>query len=91
MATTTEIKTALDDIARIIITERNALATAKARIQNASGNLALIPTQYAGVIAAIDAFTPTGAFETLAKDEKDKLAAEFTTLKTTIDALIASF
>ena len=91
MATMTEVKRSLDDISQIIVTERQAFANSKARIQTASGNLASIPTQYAGVIATIDAYTPTGAFETLAKDERTKLAAEFTALKTQIDTLVASF
>ena len=91
MATTTEVKKSLDDIATIIVTERQAFANAKARIQAASGNLAAIPTQYAGVISTIDLYVPTGAFETLAKDERAKLATEFAALKADIDTLIASF
>ena len=91
MATTTEVKKALDDISTIIVTERQAFANSKARIQTASANLNAITTQYAGVITEIDAYVPSGAFETLAKDEKTKLAAEFTALKADIDALIAGF
>ena len=91
MATTSEVKAALDDIAQTIKTERQAFASAKARIQAGSGNLAAIPTVFADVIADIDGYTPTGAFETLAKDEKGKLATEFTALKADIDTLIAGF
>jgi len=90
MATTTEVKRALEDIASITVTERQAYASAKARIQTASNNLQLITTQYAGVIAEIDGYTPTGAFETLAQDEKARLATEFSALKTRIDALVAT-
>jgi len=91
MATVTEVKKGLDDMATIIVAERQAFALAKARISNASGNLGLIPTQYADVLATIDAYTPTGAFETLAQDEKAKLTTEFQALKAAIDALIADF
>ena len=91
MATTTEVKKALDDISTIIVTERQAFANSKARIQAASNNLQAITTQYAAVITEIDGYTPTGAFETLAQDEKAKLAAEFTALKNQIDILIAQF
>jgi hypothetical protein len=90
MATTTEVKKALDDIATIIVTERQAYANAKARIQAASANLNAITTQYAGVITEIDGYTPTGAFETLAQDEKAKLAAEFAALRSTINGLIGT-
>ena len=91
MATTSEVKAALDDISQSIKTERQAFASAKARIQTASGNLGLIPTTFADVIAEINGYTPTGAFETLAKDEKAKLQTEFLALKADIDALITSF
>jgi len=91
MATTSEVKAALDDISQSIKTERQAFASAKARIQTASGNLGLIPTTFAGVIAEIDGYVPTGAFETLAKDEKARLATEFVALKAEIDATIGGF
>ena len=91
MATISEVKASLDNIAQTIVTERQAFASAKARIQAASGNLAAIPTVFADTILEIDGYTPTGAFETLAKDEKAKLATEFVALRAEIDGLIASF
>ena len=91
MATTSEVKAAMNDIATIINTERQAFASAKARIQTCSGNLGLIPTTFADAIAEIDGYTPTGAFETLAQDEKAKLATEFIALRAEIDGLIAEF
>ena len=91
MATTSEVKAGLDDIAQTIKTERQAFASAKARIQTASGNLGLIPTTFADVIATINAYTPTGAFETLSQDEKAKLQTEFVALKAELDALIGHF
>jgi len=91
MATTSEVKAGLDDIAHTIKTERQAFASSKARIQNASGNLAAIPTVFADVIATINAYTPTGEFEALSKDEKAALQVEFVALKAVVDALIADF
>lgn len=88
MATYTEVKRGLDDIAQIIKTERQAFANAKARIEAASGNLAAIPTQFADVISEIDGYTGADSAEVLAQDEKAKLAAEFTALRTEIDGLI---
>ena len=91
MATTSEVKQGLDEIAAAIAAVRARFATAKSSIEGGSAALGNIPTKYAGVIAAIDAYVPTGAFQTLAKDEKAKLATEFTALKADIDALIAQF
>lgn len=91
MATYTEVKRSLDDIAQIINTERQAFASSKARMQASSANLTNILTQYEDVLSTIDAYTGTDAAEALAQDEKVKLAAEFTALKDDIDALIASF
>ena len=91
MATYTEVKRSLDDIAQIINTERQSFASAKARIQTGSANLNSIPTQYADVITTIDAYVGSDAAEALAKAEKTKLAAEFTALKADIDAIIAGF
>jgi hypothetical protein len=81
MSTISEVKAGLDDIAQTIRTERQAMANAKARISAGKNNLAAIPAQHAAVIAQIDAYIPTGAHETLAQDEKAKLAVEFQTLK----------
>ena len=91
MATYTQVKRALDDIAQIINTERQAFANAKARIQAASGTLGGVPAQYSDVLATIDGYTGSDVAETLAQAEKAKLTTEFVALKSDIDALIASF
>lgn len=90
MATASEVKAGLDDIAAAIAAVRTRYASAKSSITGGSAALGNIPTKYADVIATIDAYAPTGAFETLSKDEKTKLAAEYLALKTEIDALIAT-
>lgn len=90
MATTSEVKKALDEFAKAIDTERRAYANAKARIETASSNLAALPSIFSDVITTIDNYAPSGAFETLSKDEKDKLGSEFMALRTTINNLIAT-
>jgi len=91
MATTTEVKAALDNITQVIVTERQAFANAKARIGAASSNLNALATTYTDVMATINGYAPDGAFETLSKDELAKLTTEFTALKSDIDTLIAEF
>lgn len=90
MATTSEVKAGLDSIAEEIAAVRKRFATAKSSIEGGSAALGNIPTKWADVIATIDGYSGTDAFEQLAQAEKAKLAAEFTALKTEIDALINS-
>jgi len=90
MATISEVKQGMDEIAASIRAVQKRYADAKASIEAGSTALGNIPTKYADILAEIDGFAPTGAFETLAKDEKAKLATEFLALKSTIDALIAT-
>jgi len=90
MATISEVKQGLDEIAASIRAVQKRFADAKASIQAGSDALGNIPTKYSDVIATINGFAPDGAFETLAKDEKAKLQTEFVALKAIIDALIAT-
>ena len=86
MATTSQIKTQLDRISAVIEQAKVDRANGKAQIARAQSQLAAIPTSYADLIATINAFTPTGAFETLAKDEKAKLQTEFVALQSDVEA-----
>jgi hypothetical protein len=85
MATVSEVKAALDSIAELITGSSRSREKAKAALLAARNQLANIPTQYADEIAEIDGYAPTGAFETLAQDEKAKLASEFNSLKTALE------
>lgn len=87
MATSSEVKAALDDISQSIRTERQALKNAKARIATAQNNLNAIPTIFSDALTTIGDFTPTGDFESLAKDELAKMTSEFLALKA--DAALA--
>ena len=80
MATSSEVKAALDDIAQSIRTERQAMKNAKERIATGQGNLNLIPTTFADALATINAYNPTGDFESLSKDELAKMTTEFLAL-----------
>lgn len=89
MATTSEIETGLAEISAIISTQR---AIAKKAIQNAglaSAALAAIPTDYAGVIAAVQAYGTSNAYEATVKALFDKLTTEFLALKGITDSMAA--
>jgi hypothetical protein len=87
MATSSEVKAALDDISQSIRTERQSLKNAKARIATAQNNLNSIPTVFSDALATIGAYTPVGDFESLAQDELSKMTTEFIALRN--DAALA--
>ncbi len=89
MAEVTEVKVALDDIAKVIVKQRNALDGCVEQGQTVSVTLSGIPAEYADEIATINGYTPTGEFESLSKDELAKLTAEFLALKAVADTLAA--
>jgi len=91
MATASEVKAGLDDIAQSIRDSRKAFDQAKARIQAAYNQLDAIPVTFADVIAEIDGYDGSDAFEVLAQAEKAKMQAEFSALKTEINNLIGAF
>jgi len=90
MATTSEVKAALDGIAAVISGSIQGRARAKAALVGARNQLAALPTQFADALAEIGGYTPTGAFETLAQDELAKMTTEFTALKSALAAEIAA-
>lgn len=79
------VKSDLDSISKIIAGSTQQRLSAKNTLLVARNQLAAIVTTYQGTISEIDGYAPTGAFETLAKDEKAKLASEFATLKSAIE------
>lgn len=84
MATISEVKNGLAEVAQVIETERKKAKSAKATITAVENNLASIGSRYNKLITEVNGYTPTGAFETLAQDELDKLTSEFQTLKTAV-------
>ena len=89
MATSSEVKAGLDAIAKDIATQRAVLQKAIDNATGASAVLGSLVTTYSGVKTTIDGYTPTGAFETLAKDELAKLTTEFQALKADADTIAA--
>ena len=89
MSTSSEVKSGLDAVAANIAGNRDKLAACVDTAGQVSVDLANLPTAFADVVATIQAYTPTGAFETLAKDELAKLTAEFAALKADADAIAA--
>ena len=90
MATTSEVKAGLDDIAQRIRSSRKGFALAKDAIVKTRDGLNAIPTQYADVLNTIGLYGTADAFEALSKDELAKLTTEFVALRNSIDALIAA-
>jgi hypothetical protein len=91
MATPSQVKAGLDAIADLISGQRAVMEKVKSNAVGASAALGAIPTNFADVIATIDAYAAnsTDYFERLAKAEKAKMATEFTALKADADAVAA--
>lgn len=81
MSTVSEVKKGLVDVSTIIVNVRSVLTRAKIAMSSSVSELNSIPTTFSSIIAEINSYTPTGAFETLAKDELSKLTAEFIALR----------
>lgn len=81
MATQSEVKAGLDDIATVIRNARNKARQAKAAMTAIKNELNALPTTFSAVVAQIGEYTPAGAFQTLAKDELAKLTSEFQALR----------
>lgn len=81
MATPSEVKAGLDDVAQEIRTSRQALKDAQARVQAAKSDLANIPTKYADLITTIDGYAGGNEFEAQAVADKNALAGEFNALE----------
>jgi hypothetical protein len=87
MATASEVKAGLDDIARFIRDRRATILRVKNDGQAVSIALAALPTDFADLIASIQAYGTSNAFEANAKAELAKLTTEFTALKAIADAI----
>lgn len=90
MATVSQVKAGLDEIAERIRTVRTQVKTSSTSLQAAVAALDGIPEAFTDVLTTIDGYAPAGAFETNAKDEKAKLQAEFVALKNAAQAAITA-
>lgn len=87
MATASQVKTGLDRIATVIATQREVVSKAKSNSALASAALAALATDYADVIATIQSYGTSDAFEAVSKAEFAKLLAEYNALKTVADSV----
>ena len=90
MATTSEVKTGLDAIAGIISEQRSVLLKVKSNAALASASLDALATDYADVVATIQAYGTANAFDALTKAEFAKLVTEYTALKAVADQVAAA-
>ena len=91
--TYSEIKTLLSQCAADIAAERNRITSGKNQLTLAANNLAGFAAKYGALVTAVTSLAtaePTSAAAMLASDEKNRLVAEFNSLKTTADALVAA-
>lgn len=93
MATYTEVKAGLDEIAQR--TQQNAQRVAQARSQLAAaqGDLAAMPGAYGSLVTEINAggtANPDNPAWQTAVAEKDELVSDFQALKAEVDALVTA-
>ncbi len=91
MATASEVKAGLDDIAAVIREKRTVMAGCKAKAGVVSTDLDGLATAYADVVNTIGGYSDqtTDAFEQVSKAELAKLTTEFLALKGVSDAVAA--
>lgn len=89
MASYSEVKAGLDDVAGIIREQKAVMVKVKSNAALAAAALAGLPAQYADLITTINAYGTANAAEALAKADLAKLTAEFQALKTLADQVAA--
>lgn len=89
MATSSEVKAGLDEVANKIRDQRAVVIKARQQASAASAALAGLPTQYGDVVSTVNAYGTADAFEANAKAELAKLTTEFNALKAAADQIAA--
>jgi hypothetical protein len=87
MATASEVKTGLDAIAAFISARRSNAKSYKAAATTDVADLDGLAAAFADLIATVDGYGTSNAFEALAKAELAKLTAEFGALKTQLQTV----
>lgn len=87
MASASEVKAGLDQIALSIRNARASVAGAISAASAASTDLDSLPTTFGDVIATVQGYGDEDAFEAVAKAELAKLTAEFVALKGASDGI----
>jgi len=80
MATSSEVKAGLDEISAMIKASRQRLVSSKDMITTQETNLTAIPTRFADVLAEVNGYGTTDAFEAVCKAELAKMTTEFLAL-----------
>ena len=94
MATYSQIKNGLDEIAAKIEQARSYINNGKTSLVRAQTDLGAMPTKWSSLIADINQAAidnPTDDVYLLSKSEKDKLVSNFQSLKTYADALVVAW
>ena len=86
MATTSEVKTGLDQLSIKLVDARNRAKRDQASMKTTKNILADVPTQFADIFATIDAYAGGNNFEDTAKDAKAKLISEGVTLSNKVSS-----
>ena len=89
MASYSEVKAGLDDVAGIIREQKAVMLKVKSNAGLAAAALAGLSAQYADLIATINAYGTTNAAEALSKADLAKLTSEFQALKSLADQVAA--
>lgn len=89
MASYSEVKAGLDDVAGIIREQKAVMVKVKSNAALAAAALAGLPAQYADLITTINAYGTTNAAEALSKADLAKLTSEFQALKSLADQVAA--
>ncbi len=93
MATFTEVKKVLDEIAERTTQNASRTTNAKALLTTAQADLASMPGAYSSILSEIDAgatANPTDQAWQNAKAEKDQMVSDFQALKAEVDALVTA-
>ena len=94
MATFSDMKYALDEIAKHTSMNKAAIERARKSLVDAQYNLNAMQTKYSGVVSDINQAAienPGDVAYEMAKSEKDKLVADFQALKAYAENLIIAF
>ena len=91
MSETYQVDRAIREFSNALDDAHDWMEREKVRIQALRDKIYALPSSYSDEMTEIDGYTPTGAFETLAKDQKTKLASARTALLAKIDAVITEF
>lgn len=89
MATASEIKVGMDEIASIVAQQRAVLLKAQQNAGAASTVLADLPTTYADLIATVTGWSNGNAYQNAVKAELAALGTEYNALKSSADEIVA--